>query len=63
MTKFLYFIGNIFNLLSTLILIFALFFDKDDLISQKMILFLLWTNITTHITERTKNANKNKQFN
>ena len=53
-----YIIGNIVNLLSTLALIGVLFFDKENIVTNKQILILLWLNIATHITERTRHIQK-----
>lgn len=55
---FWYFVCEVINLLSASLLIFALFFNEANIITNKQIIFMVWLNISTHITNRTKHIQK-----
>jgi hypothetical protein len=54
-TTVLYFLGNVINVLTTIAILIVVFFDKENIVSNKDLMFLIFINLTTHITERTKN--------
>jgi hypothetical protein len=62
MTRIFYFFGNIINLLTTFAIIFAVFFDDKNLVSNKQLLFMIFLNLSTHITDRTRNLQKDEVF-
>jgi hypothetical protein len=58
MTRTFYFFSNIINFLTTVAIIIAVFFDDKNLVSNKQLLFMIFLNLSTHITERTKSIQK-----
>jgi hypothetical protein len=58
MTRIFYFFNNIINLLTTVAIIIAVFFDDKNLVSNKQLLFMIFLNLSTHITDRTRNLQK-----
>ncbi len=61
MTNFFYGVAEIFNVGSTVLLIYLIFFAPMNEVNTRAGVFLMWLNITTHITTRTKNIQSNEE--
>lgn len=53
--NFYYWIGEVVNITSTVFLIYLIFFASINEVNIRIGIFLLWANILTHVTSRTKN--------
>lgn len=57
-----YWIGELVNIGSIIALIYLIFYAPINEINIRIGLFLLWINLTTHITSRTKNIQSDEEI-
>ncbi len=59
--KLFYLIGEIFNIGSTLMLVYLIFIAPITETNIRIITFLIWLNLSSHITSRTKTIQSNEE--